>query len=126
MKKRIITICVLMAAAGAVQAKKMDGSGYAQVIQAWQQDRDEVVQQIFYGFLHGAKPKALQNAYTRLVVLETKLANDDVPLYVTGLSDPRDLRSCIRDVVRIYLEHQGIEFNTASFFEGKSYQIMLK
>ena len=125
--KRIFTGMVIgLLVGGALQAQAAGSNtdGYDAIVASWVDERDETVTGIVYGYFRGATPESQKKAFARLVELDVKLANENVPLYVTGLKDASNFEACLRDVVMVYLKRKGIVFNTADFFSGNTYEVI--
>jgi len=117
----IILIAVVLSAAGPVLARS---GGYETIVRSWIQERDQAVTKVVYGWLRGAPAESQEELLTRIIELDVKLANENVPLYVTSFKEGSNVKACLRDLVSTYLKRQGVMYDTKTFFEGRSYQII--
>lgn len=127
--KHVFTILVaalLVGSALRAEAANSNADGYDAIVDSWVEERDETVTGIVYGYFRGATAESQKKAFARLVELDVKLANENVPLYVTGLQDASNFDSCLKDVVMVYLKRKGISFNTPEFFAGNTYDFIHK
>ncbi len=118
----ILIIAVLLSAAGPALARS--GDGYQSIVRSWIQERDQAVTKVVYGWLRGAPAESQEELLTRIIELDIKLANENVPLYVTSFKEGSNVKACLRDLVSTYLKRQGVMYDTKTFFEGHSYQII--
>lgn len=121
--KNILCAVALMVLASPALTQAAE-DGYQSIVRSWEQERDQTVRTVVYGWLRGAQASSQQEQLTRIIELDVKLANENVPLYVTTFKEGSDLKSCLRDLVSTYLKRRGVMSDTKAFFEGRSYQII--
>ncbi len=124
MKKQKTILYIIATMIFAVPMMTRATDGYEAIIRSWVQERDQTVTQIVYGWLRGASAESQQERLTRVIELDVKLANENVPLYVTSFKAGSDLKSCLRDLVSTYLKRKGVMSDTKTFFEGRTYEII--
>jgi len=123
MKTIIMSVIALVVLSG-ITAQADELAGYQKRMRAWENDRDEIVLRIVLGWLRGADGEALKEEMVRLTQLEVRLASDpDVELYLSRLSDARDIDLCVRDVARKYLQKRGLIVRTEDLFAGQKFEM---
>ena len=115
----MITLCGTVA----VQAAESKDS-YSKLMTRWTRQRDDAVKRITHSWLRGATAGSLQQDLLKIISLDVRLANENVPLYVTSLRDPSDIHTSITDLVHRYLERLGVIRDSADFFRGRKFRLI--
>jgi hypothetical protein len=121
-----ISIVALLATLAGTSSKAADfDENYSRLVSKWHRDRDELVFQVVQGWLRGASTEVLTEDLRRLIQLDVRLATDpSIELYVTSFTEPENKQKCVSEIVLRFLRNKGVEFDSASLFEGRTFYLL--
>jgi hypothetical protein len=99
---------------------------FDRLVSRWKAEREQLVRRVTLAWLRGDKAESLKGELLQLSQIESGLATrPGGTLYLAGVDNPNDLNATVGGVVRTYLKNRGAMANSADFFRGKTFVILL-
>jgi hypothetical protein len=99
---------------------------FDRLVNRWKAEREQLLRRMTQLWLKGEKPESMKGDLLNLSQLESGLATrPGGPLYLAGVDNPNHLNATVGGVVRAYLKNRGATVNSANFFRGKTFVIVL-